>query len=881
MSLQSGSKIGPYEIVGPIGAGGMGEVYRASDPRIGRDVAIKILPAAYAEDSERLRRFEVEARAAGSLNHPNILSIFDVGTHDLTPYLVTELLEGATLREKIRSGALSQRRVVEYGLQIARGLAAAHDKGILHRDLKPENVFVTNDGHVKILDFGLAKLTRPEGVAKSNVPTATFQTETGAVMGTAGYMSPEQVRGETVDLRSDLFALGAILYEMLSGKRAFTGNSAVETMNAILNADPPELGSQTGGISPAFERVINHCLEKSASHRFQSARDLAFAIEAVTGVSGASSTQSLASVGKGSWLRRNLAWAVAAVACFVALASIVITARNASPKVVGQVIHTSILPPSDDAFDALFWGIPLSPDGKYLSFFAHDSDGKGKLWVRALDSTQAHVIVETHGGNPHPFWSPDSKSIGYYDNGKLYRIDVSGGSIFAICDIPDFRGGSWSRDGIIVLAPNALGSPLYQVPAGGGKPVPATQLSTEERGHRFPWFLPDGRHFLYVTNPQKNVYAGSLDSKERTLILQNASYTQYAPPGYIVYVKDGNLVAQSFDAEKLKVSGEPVPITPDHVQTLSMAATAAFSVSQTGMVAYQKFSQTPARLRWFDRTGKEIGTIGDEDYYDAPRISPDTKKVAVFIRQANQEVGDLWLLDPTRNQKTRLTFHPADYWQPVWSPDGTQIAYASDWNDGVKIYKINLNGDGSEQVLYQSPNAAYADNWAPDGKSLSIQVQAPDTQSDIWILPLTGERKPVSFVKTPFFEGGGRFSPDGRLLAYSSNESGQGEIYVRSISGEGEKYKVSTGSGFNPHWRKDGKELFYYDIRSNALMSVEILSLNPFSAGEPKQLLPFPSAILEHDISSDGQRILIDVAAKEVLPEPITLVQNWTAVLKK
>lgn len=877
MPLQSGSKLGPYEIVGPIGAGGMGEVYRARDPRIGRDVAIKVLPSAFAQDTERLRRFEQEARAAGALNHPNVLSLFDIGTQDQTPYLVTELLEGATLREKLRGAALPPRKAIEYGLQIARGLAAAHDKGILHRDLKPENIFITEDGHIKILDFGLAKLMRPENLTKSNAPTTPFQTETGAVLGTVGYMSPEQVRGDPVDQRSDLFALGTILYEMLSGKRAFTGNSAVETMGAILNAEPPELASQSGAISPAFERVVFHCLEKSAAQRFQTARDLAFAIEALSASSGSSSTQSFAGV-KTSWLRRNLAWSFTALACLIALAAITTAVRSGRPKSEEQIIRSSILPPDGNDFEQLMWGIPLSPDGKNFAFASADSSGHNRLWVRALDSMQARPLTDL-SGNPFPFWSPDGKFIAFFSGGKLYRIDVSGGPAFPICDIADTRGGSWGRDGIILVSPNAAGSPLYQVPAGGGKLTPVTQLAPGEQGHRLPCFLPDGRHFLFVALPKKEVYVGSLNSKDRTLLLEDASYTMYAEPGYLLFAKDGSLLAQPFDEGKLKLTGEPASITPEHISGVNVAATAAFSVSQTGILAYQKLTQSPTRLVWLDRTGKQIGTVGDEGYYSTPRLSPDGKKIAVLISQPNEEKGDLWVVDVQRNQKTRLTFHTADYWSPAWSPDGTEIAYGSDWNGGVKIYTKHINGEGTEELLYQSDLPAYADSFAPDGKSLSIQTQAPETLADIWILPLTGDRKPVSFIRTPFFEAASRFSPDGRLIAYASNESGKVEIYVKSVVGHGEKYQISSDGGFNPHWRSDGKEIFYFNAKG--LMSVVVTGETPFNAEAPEKLFTAPDGIQDHDVSADGQRFLAVVAVKQVLPEPITLVQNWTAVLKK
>jgi serine/threonine protein kinase len=572
-TISPNTTIAQYTIVSKIGEGGMGEVYRARDSKLGRDVAIKVLPASLSENTDRLNRFEQEAQAAGALNHPNILSIYHIGTHDGAPYIVSELLEGETLRERMAGGALPQRKAIDYGLQIAKGLAAAHEKGIVHRDIKPDNIFITDDGRVKILDFGLAKLTATvDGVAsQTEVPTRKVNTDPGTVMGTMGYMSPEQLKGQHVDHRSDIFSFGAILYEMLSGKRAFRGDSMAETMSAILREDPPDLFETNKTVSPALERVVRHCLEKNPAERFHSARDLAFAIESLSG-SAISSGQTMTlpavtseidkSESKGilRWFgNAKLAWIVGAVLLFGLLAALAVLYFNRSSSDT-HAVWVSFNPPSELAFnDTHPDAAVISPDGQKIAFTATSADGKSMLYVRNLDSTEAKVLPGSENAL-EPFWSPDSRSIAYGSNGKLKRSELTGANAQVLCDSPRLIGGTWNKDGIIVFGPG-YSMQLMQVPAQGGEPKPVEMKTEGNKGeHRFPYFLPDGRHFLFLL--RGGIWVGSLDSPEIKQI-GDVKGVVYAPPGWLVFLQNDALVAQAFDAGKLALTGEPIPIITD------------------------------------------------------------------------------------------------------------------------------------------------------------------------------------------------------------------------------------------------------------------------------------------------------------------------------
>src|SRR5215813_2614530 len=771
MTIASGTRLGPYEILAPLGAGGMGEVYRARDTRLGRDVAVKVLPSSYSDDSDRLHRFEQEACAAGALNHPNILVIHHIDTHDGAPYIVSELLEGETLRKRMSGTAMAQRRVIDYASQVAHGLAAAHEKGIVHRDLKPENIFITNDGRVKILDFGLAKLTQLDGTqSQTEIPTRRVDTNPGVIMGTVGYMSPEQVRGKKVDHRTDIFSFGAILYEMLSGRRAFKGESPADTMSAILREDPPELSETNHNVSPALERLVNHCLEKNPEARFHSARDLGFALEAVSGsVPISAQTMARPAFSARPWTRRELILtSVAAIAIIAAAALAVVAAlsyfRRATTET--RAVRLFITPPEKTGFSSF----AISPDGSRLAFAATDSSGKSLLWVRPLDAVNAQPLVGTEEAQL-PFWSPDSRFIGFFAGGKLKRVEATGGPVRTLCIAAVPRGGSWNRDGVIIFEPSP-NDPLYRVSAEGGDPTPLTELnpSHQEASHRWPYFLPDGKHFLYsvLGGPQaQGIYVASFDAKEgRRLLDVRDSVVAYAEPGYLLFRRETSLVAQAFDAEKLQINGQPFLIA-EQVGYEGATFQTYFSVSQTGRLVYSTASTGKTQLTWIDRGGKEIGSIGQPSANIRPWLSPDGKRVAVDGPDA-QGNRDIVLIDVGSGNLTRFTFDPGTDIFPVWSPDGSRIVFASDREGPRHLYQKNASGAGKEELLLKTDANKIPMDWSPDGRFIMYVVNDPKTKLDLWVLPLFGDQKPVPFLQTDANERLARFSPDGRYVAYVS-----------------------------------------------------------------------------------------------------------------
>jgi Tol biopolymer transport system component len=889
MSVAAGTKLGRYEIRSQLGAGGMGEVYLARDMDIGRDVAVKVLPSTLSTDKDRLHRFQQEACAAGALNHPNILSIYDVGKHDGSPYVVSELLEGETLRKRIGGTPLAQRRAIDYALQIAHGLAAAHEKGIIHRDLKPDNIFITNDGRVKILDFGLAKLTQLDGYqSQTEIPTRRVDTDPGVVMGTVGYISPEQLKGRPVDQRSDIFSFGAILYEMLSGRRAFHGESAAETMSAILKEDPPDLSDTNKTVSPALERLVNHCLEKNPEARFHSARDLSFALEALSGSSPMSAqTVDVPALASRHITRRELILgSIAAVGVVAAVALAVVLALSPFRRVPteARAVRLFINAPEKTSFGSF----AISPDGLRLVFVATDSSGKNLLWIRPLESTHAQPLSGTEEATD-PFWSPDSRLIGFFAGGKLKRVEATGGLVRTLCTAAVPRGASWNREGVIIFAPTP-NDPLYRVSAEGGEPTPLTKLdpSRQQASHRWPYFLPDGHHFVYsvLGGPKGHgIYISSLDAKESLRLLDvRDSVVAYAAPGYLLYRRETSLVAQAFDTEKLKLSGEPLLIAEQVGHEVSTFQT-YFSVSQTGWLAYSSISSGKSQLVWVDQSGKEISLLGEFSYYIRPWISPDGKRVAVDgpDLQGNR---DIWLIDARSGSSTRFTFDLSIELFPVWSPDGTRIVFASDREGPRQLYLKNASGAGKEELLLKTDSNKIPMDWSPDGRFILYVVNDPKTKFDVWILPLFGDQKPEPFLQTEANERLARFSPNGRWIAYVSDESGANEIYVQSFPASGGKWQVSTNGGYHLAWARDGKELFYISS-DKKMMAVEVKGDGAtFERGAPKALFDrripsFNTPLGQFSVAPDGQRFLVANPVDENTSVPITVVLNWTADLKR
>jgi len=782
MTIAAGTRLGPYEIIAPLGAGGMGEVYRARDTRLGRDVAIKVLPSSFSADPDRLHRFEQEACATGALNHNNILIVHDIGTHDGSPYVVSELLEGETLRKRISGTPLAQRRVIDYALQIAQGLAAAHEKGIVHRDLKPENIFITNDGRVKILDFGLAKLTQSDGnQSQTDIPTRRVDTDPGVVLGTVGYMSPEQLKGRAVDQRSDIFSFGAILYEMLSGRRAFHGESAAETMSAILKEDPPALSDTNESVSPALERLINRCLEKNSQERFHSASDLAFAIEALSGSTGVSD-QTIAIGPQSLRVRKFLPWIVAGVFALIAIIMLpfAISSLRRTPA-RPNIVRSAILPPENANFTALNT-FAVSPDGLKLVFVARMAGGETMLWLRQLDSLTFQPLAGTDGvtAQASMFWSPDNRFIGFFAGRKLKKIEVSGGPPQTLCDAPNARGGTWNRDGVIVFSPNISG-PLHRVSATGGASIPVTKLDDSRRQitHRFPYFLPDGQHFLYFVgaiasaaqSESNGVYLGSLSSAEQKLILRTHASVAYES-GYVLFAREGTLMAQLFDEKSFQLTGDAFPIA-EHLQVDLGSSRAIFSVSENGILAFQRgigrgnYSQ----LTWFDRSGKQIDEVGEPALYLQPRLSPDGQKIAVAIFDIQTSSTDTWVYELARKVPTRLTFDPSFDSNPVWVPDGSRLIFTSNRKGGNDIYQKASSGAGNEELLFESNENKIVTSLSSDGRFVAYTNTDTkgNTKQDLWILPLFGDRKPFPFLQTQFNEFGAQFSSDGHWIDYISD----------------------------------------------------------------------------------------------------------------
>ncbi|MBS1812726.1 MAG: protein kinase [Acidobacteria bacterium] len=784
MPLAPNTKFDHYEIIAPLGKGGMGEVYRAQDTRLHREVALKVLPADFAQDADRLRRFEQEARATSALNHPNILTVHDFGLYDGSPYLVAELLGGEELRAQLDEGALPVRKAIEYAQQIAAGLAAAHDKGIVHRDLKPENLFVTKDGRVKILDFGLAKLRPPRNVsAGSDVATAKQYTSPGTVMGTVAYMSPEQVRGQDLDYRSDIFSFGIILYEMLSGQRTFTGESQVEVMNAILKEDPPELSSAK--ISPALSKIVRRCLEKKPEMRFHSAHDLGFALGTLTTPSGArvETATAVAAMTESSpvstarWFgNARLAWlmtAVAVLGLLLALPFAVKSLRQLPPAAPVAARFTIAAPEKATAIAAP----ELSPDGRRLVFAAF-VEGKGSLWLRPLGSFTAQPLPGTEGVSGLPFWSPDSRSLGFFTGGELKKLNLAGGAPQTLCRLPPglnlVVGGTWNRDGVILFSGLAG---IYRVPATGGEPSLA--LRSDQPGlYRSPVFLPDGRHFLVrrtTTQGAVEIHLVALDSQETMRLLAADSQACYAN-GHLFFARGGALLAAPFDADSLKLTGEPFVVT-NKVRVAGDPSRGYFSVSDNGSLAYDPNAIADnQQLTWVDRAGKPLGTVGPPGEYHYPRLAPDGKRLAVVRSDPQSRTWDIYVIDLARGAGLRLTFDPGDDRYPVWSPDDSRIAWGTNRDGAFQIYQKLASGVGQEELLRKEDVAITPDSWSADGRFLLYNRNDPKTRSDLWALPLVGDRQPTPLLQTPFAEYTGRFSPDGRWIAYTSNDQGRPEV---------------------------------------------------------------------------------------------------------
>ena len=872
--LRKGTKLGDYEVQALLGSGGMGEVFRARDERLGRDVAIKVLPQSLALDSERLRRFEQEAQAAAALNHPNILAVFQMGSYEGSPYLVSELLEGETLRECLKAGPVTVRKAVDYAIQIARGLAAAHDKGIVHRDLKPENLFVTRDGRVKILDFGLAKLVQAQ---QSDQATATLiDTQVGTVMGTAGYMAPEQVRGQAVDRRADIFAFGAILYEMLVGKRAFQGNTAADTMGAILKEDPPSLADFVTNLPPVLQRIIHRCLEKSPELRFQSASDLAFAMEAISG----SAEGNAITAG-----RRSIPlWMLAGSAALLLITMIaVILWRKPSPEVgPSSPVRFAIgLAGEDTIGEHLGSSVALSPDGKQIAYVVNHG-AERSIYVRSLDRLESVPVAGTEGGSG-PFFSPDGDWIGFIADGKLKKVPVSGGRAAALCDVAVLTGASWGAGDTIVYTPN-FNVGLFAISAGGGTPRRLTTPdATQGEFHFLPDFLPGGKEVIFTiwsgsaSIDQSRLAVLSLDSGKWRVIMENGWSGRYAP-GHLVFVRGTGLMTVPFDWKKFRTLGPAVSVA-DGVWRDLYGGSAHIAVSQSGSLAYIPASVAAAQrsLVWVSRSGERQLVSNVRNPYTAPRLSPDGRLLAMWM--ATEFVANVWIYDLARDTLSRLTFGADDH-TAAWSPDGKMLAFESSRSGTHQLYIQPADGTGNPTQVTTGANEHYVCDWSPDGRYLAYVEWSLASGANLWTIEVGAQahEQPRPLATTPFTEKQAAFSPDGRWIAFTSDESGQSEVYVQPFPGPGPKRQISSGGGQEPAWSHSGQELFY---RTLGRMSTVAVRENDgeLMAERPKPLFQglfhyTPTFSRTYDVAPDGRFLMVAEPQPEHAPRQVNVVLN-------
>lgn len=937
--MNAGDKLGHYVVAGKLGAGGMGEVYRATDTKLGRDVALKVLPSAFAQDAQRMARFQREAHVLASLNHPHIAAIYGLEESSGTGFqpvpsdayaqaksasaahaagarhfaLVMELVEGPTLAERIarsttteagKMPAIPLDEALPMARQIAEALEYAHERGIIHRDLKPANIKLTPEGTVKLLDFGLAKALAEDSsdADVSNSPTLSMAaTKAGIILGTAAYMPPEQARGKSVDRRADIWSFGCVLYEMLTGSRAFIGEDVSETLAAIIRGEPDWSALPLAPRHP-IRALLRRCLEKDAKRRLQAIGEARVTIDdylANPSAAEAAATESAAAVAASAPAAKpgratRFAWGLAAVTTVAALALAVAYFRR--PAEEPRIVRAFIPAPEKGYFD--FANSPyagpmaLSPDGRLLVFAAHRQEGEQMLWLRAIDGLAAQPIPGTEGG-AFPFWSPDSRTIGFFADGKLKKIEAGGGPAITLCDAPTGRGGTWNREGVIVFGRDA-NSPLHQVPAAGGASRPVTQLNLErgENTHRWPHFLPDGQHFLYLARIGQvgaglegtGIWLASLSGGPPQRLIAAASNAVFAA-GHILFARDSLLMAQPFDADKMELSGEAFPIA-EGIQNDASFSRAVFSASETGVLVYHTGALSPGTsLEWFDRRGKRLGTLGEPSVYIDLKISPDGGKVAVAVADPRIGPPDVWIFETARGLRTRFTFDPGSETNPVWSPDGTRLVYRTSTVRGIPdLYTKSVAGSGQESLLLESPLAKIPISWSSDGRFLAYETRgAATTVADIWILPFGEGGKPKVFMETRFREGQPHFSPDGRWLAYVSDESGRDEVYVTPFPGPGRKWQISTSGGYQPRWRRDGKEIFYL-APSNAITAVEVsVRADTFHVGSAKplfQTLPLRNGSA-YDVTGDGQRFLVNLLLQQQSSDPMTLVINWPAALPR
>ena len=885
--ISAGTKLGPYEITGAIGAGGMGEVYRAHDPKLGRDVAIKVLPEAFARDAERMARFQREAKVLASLDHPNIASIYGLEDSGGTRALVMQLVEGPTLADRIKAGPIPVDEAVRIARQIADALEYAHERGIIHRDLKPANVKVSNDDTVKVLDFGLAKALEgdPSSIDISTSPTISrMATQQGVLLGTAAYMSPEQAKAKTVDRRADIWAFGCVLYEMLTGKQAFTGETVTDTLASIIKEEPN--WSLLPATTPMRVRVLlQRCLQKDPKQRLRDIGDARISMDEVLSGAPDPSLAGAAGISAPLW-RRVLPWAAAALLLGGAITGFAIWNLKPSPP-PQPVTRTVINLPPGQQLAGLNNGpaVALSPDGTHLAYVATQG-GTQQIYLRAMDSLEARPIPGTEGA-VSPFFSPDGQWVGFIEGGKLKKVSMSGGTALDLGATSIYYGASWSRQGMIAFAPTTIGA-LVQMPDVGGAPQPLTHFEKGEVTHRWPEFLPSGKAVIFAASTSlvswntAQVAVQSLGAGERRNLIQGGTQPTYAPSGHLVYARAGTLLAVPFDTQRLAVTGEAIPVVEGVLQPTDTGA-AHYSVSATGSLAYiaGNVQATQSKLVWVDRKGLEQALPARPHSYRSPRLSPDGRRVAVTIEEAED---DIWLYELARDTLTRLTFQGSLNLLGAWTPDGKRITFESTKEGPQNIFWQMADGSGGLERLTTSEYIQAPTSWSGDGQLLAFIEVNPSTGRDIWVLRLS-DRKAQPFLRTPFNETAPQFSPDGRWLAYVSDESGRFEVYVQPYPGPGGKWQISTEGGTEPVWNRNGRELFYRS--GDKMMAVDVATQPGFSVGKPQMLfqgqyVPTPATFPDYDVSTDGQRFLmLKPVEPGAAPTQINVVLNWTEELKR
>jgi serine/threonine protein kinase/Tol biopolymer transport system component len=891
--LEPGCSLGPYRIERLIGAGGMGEVYRARDTTLGRDVAIKILPHLFTSDPDRLARFEREARMLAALNHPHIGAIYGVEDANGVRGLVLELVEGPTLADRLTAGPLPVTETLTIARQIADALDAAHERGIIHRDLKPANVKVTSDGSVKILDFGLAKAFAGDGTSEDVTQSPTLSraaTQQGVILGTAAYMSPEQARGQAVDKRTDIWAFGCVLYELLTGKPAFQGDTVTEILAAVLRGEPewPALPVAT---PTTVRTLLRRCLQKDKTPRLRDAGDASIEIqEALAALSGDPTTMRQAAK---NWQRPLLVGPASLLLGGLLTGLAVWSLKPAPPPAARPVTRFTItLPPGRQLAGEQLPGvrpgsaISLSSDGSHLAYVASQG-GTQQLYLRAMDGLDARSVAGTDGA-VDPFFSPDGQELGFFAGGKLKKVSVSGGAVIPLGDASWPRGASWGSDRMIAFVPSIAAS-LQQVSDAGGAPQPLTRLEKGEAWQSGPEFLPGGKAVLFGFRRQggvNQIAVQSVETGDRRSLIAGGTQPQYALSGHLVYAQGGNLMAVPFDLQRLAVTGPPVLVVEDVLQE---AASAQYSVSATGSLVYAHARGNADSLRsvlvWVDRHGTEQALPAEARAYNHPRLSPDGQRVALTIGSDDGQEGNIWVDDLVRNILTKLTVQGGYNDFGFWTPDGRRITFISNREGQLQGFWQWVNGSGGPERLTSGENAQHPNSWHPDGQQLAITERNPTTGYDIWVKRI-GDHQAQPFLRTPSNEFAAQFSPDGRWLAYVSDETGRNEIYVQPYPGTGGKWQLSTDGGTEAVWNRNGRELFYR--RGNAMMAVEIATHPGFVAGSPRKLVEGPYrptrlGLPNYDVSADGQRFLMVKPSEEAqaAPTQINVVLNWSEELKQ